>query len=175
LINLTEHFFDFIEEKKRNFEKILPELKEKQSSEKEKNEAEVYAGIKGIKEVYNKILNSQGKEYNSFGGGKRVTYEVMGETWWENLHTKRISKGIKSRQVFDESIRKFGETLNKRKLTKIKFLSQDFEQLTETVIFGEYVAIVIFTENPYALLIKDKIVADSYRKNFELLWKKARD
>jgi hypothetical protein len=99
----------------------------------------------------------------------------MGETWWENLHTKRIFKKIKSRQIFDETIRDFGGKLNKRKLTEIKFLSQDFEQLTETVVFGDYTAIVLFTENPYALLIKDKNVADGYRKYFELLWKKSKD
>lgn len=168
-----ENFYDFIEDKKKRFEQILPELKRKQSKAKEKKQATIYSGIKGIKEIYNKLLISGGKEYNTYGGGKRVTYEIMGEPWWKNFHTKRIAKKIPARQIFDKTIKKFGEELNRRPLSRVKFLSQEFEQLAETIIIGDYVAIVIFTENPYGLLIKDKTVAESYRKNFEILWEKA--
>ncbi len=168
-----ENFYNFIEDKKKRFEQILPDLKEKQKQAKKEEQATVFRGKRGINELYNLLLNSGGKEYNTFGGGTRVTYDVMGETWWKNLHTKRIDKKIKCRQVFDETIRKFGEELKKRPLTNIKFLSGKFEQLQETIIIGDYVGIAIFTENPYGILIKDKTVADGYRKQFEILWKMA--
>jgi len=170
-----EYFFNFIEEKRKEFEKIFPELKQKQARAKEKIGAVTYKGIRGIKEIYNKLLNSRGKEYNTFGGGRRVTYEVMGEDWRYSLHTKRIAKKIKSRQIFDETIRKFGEELNERPRSEVRFLSQEFEQLTETIICGDYVAIVIFTENPYGLLIEDKSVVEGYKKYFETLWKLAKE
>jgi sugar-specific transcriptional regulator TrmB len=169
-----ENFYDFIDDKKREFKQVLPELKQKQKLSKVKTEATIFRGKRGINEIYNKLLNSGGKEYNTYGGGTRVTYEVMGERWWKNLHTRRIAKKIPARQVFDETIKKFGEELRKRSLSDVKFLSQEFEQLTETVIIGDYVAIVIFTENPYGVLIKDKIVVEGYKKNFELLWEKAK-
>jgi len=76
--------------------------------------------------------------------------------------------------VFDETIRKFGNELNKKKLTNIKFLPKEYSQLQETIIIGDYVGVAIFTENPYGVLIKDKVVADGYRKQFEILWKKAK-
>jgi len=169
-----DFFYDFIEDKKQRFELILPELKKKQESAERIGEATTYKGKKGINEIYNRLLNSGGKEYLTFGGGKRVTYDVMGEDWWKLLHSKRIARGIRARQVFDETIRKFGEELNKRQLSSVRFLSQEFEQLTETVIIGDYVAIVMFTENPYGILIRDKTVANSYRKNFEIVWDKAK-
>lgn len=169
------NFYDFIDDKKKRFEQILPDLKAKQDFAKITTQATIYKGKRGINEIYNKLLNSGGKEYNTFGGGKRVTFDIMGETWWKSLHTKRISKKIPARQVFDETIRDFGKELNKRPLSKVKFLSQEFEQLTETVIIGDYVAIVIFTENPYGLLIKDKTAVQGYKKNFELLWQKAKE
>ena len=169
-----ENFYDFIDDKKKRFERILPELKEKQSFAEETKGGTIFRGKRGINEMYNIILNSGGEEYNTFGGGTRVTHDVMGETWWKNLHVRRLSKKIKCRQVFDETIRKFGEELNKKKLTKIRFLSSEYEQLQETVILGENVGIAIFTENPYGILIKDKTVAEGYRKYFELLWKRAK-
>jgi sugar-specific transcriptional regulator TrmB len=169
-----ENFLDFIDDKESRFLQLLPELKKKQAFAREKKQATIFNGKKGINEIYNRLLSSGGKEYNTFGGGKRVTYDVMGDTWWKNLHAKRIAKKIPCRQVFDETIRRFGEELNKKPITHIRFLSQDFEQLQETVIIGSMVAIVIFTENPYGLLIEDKSVVDGYRKYFELLWKKAK-
>lgn len=169
-----ENFYNFINDKKEEFKQILPELKKKQEIAKIKTEATIYKGKRGINEIYNKLLNSGGKEYNTYGGGARVTYDFMGETWWKNLHIKRIANKIPARQVFDKTLRKFGEELNKKPLSKVKFLPQEFEQLTETVIIGDYVAIIIFTENPYGILIKDKTVVDSYRKNFNLLWKQAK-
>jgi len=170
-----DNFHEFIDDKKKRFDSILPELKQKQNFAKDNEQATIYKGKRGINEIYTKLLNSGGKEYNTYGGGKRVCYEIMGETWWKNLHAKRIAKKIQSRQVFDETIRKFGEQLRKRPKSQVKFLSQEFEQLTETVIIGDYVAINIFTENPYGLLIKDKTVVQSHKKSFELLWERARD
>lgn len=169
-----KNFFTYLEDKKKRFEKILPELERKKSLSKIKKEVTTFKGKKGLNQLYIELINSGGKEYNTFGGGKRVTFDVMGETWWKNFHIKRISKKIKSRQVFDTTIKKFGEELDKLPYTNIKFLPQEFEQLTETIIIGDYVGIAIFTEDPYGILIHDKEAALNYRKQFEFLWKKAR-
>lgn len=165
-----DNFYDFIDQKKKRFQQILPELKQKQKFAKKEEKATVYHGKKGISFLYTTLLNNSGKEYNTFGGGTRVTHAVMGEIWWKNIHAKRVERKIRSRQVFDESIRKFGAELNKLSITEIKFLPRQFEQLQEIVIKGDAVGVAIFTENPYGLLIKDKAVAESYRKQFEMLW-----
>jgi len=169
-----DNFFTYLEDKKIRFEKILPELRKKRNQSKEKKEATIFKGKKGINQMYIQLINSGGKEYNTFGGGKTITYQVMGEEWWKMLHMKRIARKIKSRQVFDETIRNYGLKLNKLPFTNIKFLPQDFEQLTETIIMGEYVGIAIFTEEPYGLLIHDPAVVHSYKKQFEILWKQAK-
>lgn len=168
-----ENFVNFIDEKKRRFLEILPQLKQKQSSVKREESAGVYKGIKGIKEVYSIMINSNGKEYNTFGGGS-VTSEVMGWDWWLNFHKRRIENKIPSRQVFDLTVKEGGKEISKNPLTKIKYVDEKFASFQETIICGEQVAIAIFSKNPYAFLIKDKNVAESYRKYFELLWKTAK-
>jgi HTH-type transcriptional regulator, sugar sensing transcriptional regulator len=169
-----ENFYGFIDEKKRKFKQILPELKKKQGFAKKTEKATVFKGKRGINEVYTIMISSRGKEYNTFGGGNEVTNKIMGEHWWKNLHLKRIANKLPSRQVFDKTISKFGKELNKKRLTKIKFLPHQFAQLTETVIVGNKVAVAVFTENPYAFLIEDKVVADGYRKHFKALWNLAK-
>ena len=169
-----EHFYDYIENKKQRFDQLLPELKSKQKRATHHEQASVYKGTRGIAEVYNTLLNSGAKEYLSFGGGKQCE-ERMGTFWWENLHTKRIKNKIKSRQVFDETVRLFGSALVKRPLSQVRYLGKEFAQFQETVIVGEYVAITVFIENAYSFLLKDKLVADGYKKHFELLWKSAKE
>ncbi len=169
-----EYFFDFIEDKKKRFEEILPDLKDKQKKQKTTETASIYKGIRGIKEVYSIMINSKGKEYNTFRGGP-ITAEVMGFTWWLNLHKRRIANKLPSRQIFDESVREGGKEISKNKLTKIKYVNKEFAQFQETVIVGDKVTIAVFSENPYAFLINDIHVAESYRKYFELLWKMAKD
>lgn len=167
-------FLSYLDEKRHKFEVIISELLKRRDSAKEKKEVVTFKGKKGITQMYTQILNSGGREYNTFGGGKRVTYDIMGETWWRNLHVRRIALKLRSRQVFDASIKPYGESLNELPYTEIRFLPQDFEQLTETVIVGDYVAVAIFTEDPYGILIHDKSAAEGYRKHFELLWKQAK-
>jgi len=168
-----EAFFDFIEDKRRKFEEILPELKKQEEYSGKKESATIFKGISGIKEVYSVMVSSEGKEYLTFGGGP-ITAEVMGLTWWLNLHTRRVANRLASRQIFDESVRVIGgKEIQKKKLTRVRYLSRDFAQFQETVIVGDKVAIAVFGDNPYAFLIDDKKVAEGYRKYFEKLWKSA--
>jgi sugar-specific transcriptional regulator TrmB len=168
-----EYFLAFIDEKKKKFEEILPELKEKQKRAISEESASVFKGIRGIKEAYNQMINSSGEEYNTFGGGP-ITEKIMGFTWWLNLHKKRVANKLPSRQIFDESVRSGGKEIAKNPLTKIKYLAKEFAQFQETIIVGDKVTIAVFSEKPYAFLIKDTNVAESYRKYFELLWKIAK-
>src|SRR3989338_906394 len=57
-----ENFYTYIDEKKRKFSEILPELKSKENSLKDKEIATIYKGIRGIQEVYQVMVNVKGKE-----------------------------------------------------------------------------------------------------------------
>lgn len=169
-----EYFFRFIDSKRERFASLLPELKARQSSSITTESASVYKGVRGINEVYTLMVATPGKEYLTFGGGKECESR-MGTSWWLSIHTKRLARKLPSRQVFDATVRKIGLKIRSNPLSKVRFLTKEFEQFQETVIVGDKVAIAIFTENPYAVLISDKVVADGYRKHFEVLWHQAKD
>ena len=170
-----ENFIQFIDDKKKRFKDLLPELRNIQIFSKQKSRAEIFKGKRGINELYNTLLKNEGKEYNTFGGGSQVTYDIMGESWWRNLHAKRIDKKIPSRQVFDETLKAYANGLTTLPMTKIRLLPRKFEQLQETIIIGDMVGIAIFTMNPYGILIQDSIVAKGYRKQFDIIWENAKD
>jgi len=167
-----KNFYHFIDEKKRRFDELLPELNKRQNK-KPGEVATIFKGTRGITEIYTFMVNQKGKEYNTFGGGEECANR-MGVAWWLNIHRKRIANKLHARQVFDETVKPIGGEIEALPMTKIRYLSKEFAQFQETVIVGDYVAINVFTENPYGFLIKDAKVAEGYRKHFELLWKQAK-
>ena len=43
-----------------------------------------------------------------------------------------------------------------------------------TYIYSDRVAIIVWSPDPMAFLIRSRVVADSYRKYFDVLWKTAK-
>jgi sugar-specific transcriptional regulator TrmB len=169
-----DYFIQYIDDKKNKFLQVLPELKKIQLRKRTESKATIYFGKKAMKEVYYKMINIPGaKEYITFGGGIDCN-QYMGDPWWRLFFRKKNSNNLKSRQVFDDTVRSIGVELRKLPLTKIKFLPKEFAQFQETVIAGDCVAINVFVNEGYSFFIKDTEVAKGYKKYFELLWKMAK-
>lgn len=165
-----EHISQYIDDKKKQFESILPQLKLKQQTAKEKPEVITFKGIKGIKELLYELLEAGGKEHHTFGAPKEGA--MLGDTFWLNYHKKRSEKGIKARLLFNESLRKWAG-INKYSKSEYRFTGEDFEPLTETIIRNDKIGIIIWTEIPLGVLIHNNIAAKSYDAFFEILWKKS--
>lgn len=160
---------NFLDEKKARLKQLLPELEIKQQMAKARPQATIFQGIRGIKELINLMLETDAKEYSIFGGAK-ISNDMLGEHFWAQFHNKRIEKNIHGRLLFHNSLKEWGEQLTKKKLTDVRYTAQGFEELTETLICGDRVAIILYTEKPFGFLIEESAAADSYRKFFELLW-----
>lgn len=164
---------NFLEEKKSKLEKLLPELEAKKNLQKEKPKAVIFEGVRGIKELLNLLLETNSKEYYSYGGPKKAN-ELLGDYFWESFHKKRIKNKIKAKLIFHTSLRYWAEKLKKYNLTNIKITNKDFEELTETIICGNKVGIIVWLDKPFGFLIEEKLAADSYKRFFDILWESAK-
>ncbi len=162
-----KHISEYIETKKEEFEKILPKLLEKQKSAKVTSEITTFKGIKGIKELLYELLEASGKEHHTFGSSKNSL--MMGEIFWHNYHKKRSAKGIKAKLLFNESLKNWVQK-NKYPKTEYKFTKVGFEPLTETIIRGEKIGIILWIEKPLGILINNKVAAESYDQFWKALW-----
>ena len=160
-----------LDEKKEVANEVKKEVIRIQSSIKEKQEATIFRGIKGIKTVLKDTLEV-GEDYFAFGA-PQASLDLMSSTYWENYNTKRTEKKIIVKMIFNESLRRWSEKI-KNPVTKVKFLPKSFDPLSETIIYGDKVAIIVWTDKPIATLIKDKHLAESYKNYFNILWKQAK-
>lgn len=170
-----EFFFTYIEDKKKQFENIFPKLKEKQLLQKKETQTSMFKGKRGISEVYQKLISQTKGEFLTFGGSKETT-EFMGLVWWENMYTKRINNKLSQRHIASTEVLPYIDSFLKMKLTKIRFLPKEqFSQYQETAIIDDFIAITIFADEGYTILIQNKDVANGYRKNFEMMWNLAKE
>ncbi|MBI4017206.1 MAG: hypothetical protein HY363_05950 [Candidatus Aenigmarchaeota archaeon] len=115
------------------------------------------------------MLETSSKDYYAYGGPQQA-HDLLGDYFWESFHKVRLHKKLNARLLFHSSLKWWAEKLNKLPHTQVKTTKKDFEEITETIICGQKVAIIIYTEKPYGLLIDEPHAAESYKKFFHLLW-----
>lgn len=170
IIDNIEEKQKVLEQYKKKAVEISKEIEKSIKINPQKQEANIFRGINGIKSFYQETL--KGGEFVTFGGPQK-SIEIMGETFWFNYDLKRAEKKIKARLIFNYSIKHHGEKI-KNKLTEVKYFDKEFEPNTETHIQDDKVGIIVWSDEPVLFLIQNKLVAESYKKYFEKMWKQAK-
>lgn len=159
---------ELVKEKEDEITQVLPELELMHIQSKEKQETNFYKGVEGIRTIFEDQIK-EGKELLIFGESNlakdRLKYYIP------KYNKKRQEKKIKVKILFDESQRgKIGEM----PLAEIRYLRAHIS-LSSTNVYGDKVAIILWSDNPLGILIKQKEIADSYRNYFKMLWDVAKE
>lgn len=152
--------------KEEEIKKILPQLMAKSKISAEKPEATIYKGKKGIKSIFEDILRY--KEYWVFGSSGKFK-EILGPFF--NQFQKRIKeKNIKLKILVAENTKPDIT----RHAKEIKYLPKEYISIISTIVYGNKIAIISWTENPTGFLLEDKQTADSYKTYFNFMWNKSK-
>ncbi|MBR9677166.1 TrmB family transcriptional regulator [Candidatus Woesearchaeota archaeon] len=164
-----QRLIELLKEKETDINNILPSLLQKYKFVKEKKETLFFRGKRGVKSIFDDQLII-GKEILIFGASSSAT-EIL-KYYFGHFDRERKKKNIPVKIIFDEGAR---EKIHKIPLANIKFVPEEYSTPTATNVYGNTVSIIIWSQNPYAILIRDKEVADSYRKYFNLMWSIAKN
>lgn len=166
-----------------NPEKILQELKDKQSSflkilpilnkikadvYEDEVKVDIYKGLEGFKAVTNDIFKTA-KEYFVFGeqGQFQKTNPVYCKQFIRRLNEHNIKENVIVREDFRNKIWK-------SKNAKYKYLPKDLLSPTTTLIYDNKVLITIWDKPLFNILITSKSIAKSYKAYFNHFWKIAK-
>jgi sugar-specific transcriptional regulator TrmB len=166
-------FLQIIDEERQKINQIIQNMLEFYNSEKQKQKEETlfFKGKSGLKSVFEDQLEDKDVKDILIISPPRLAYDVL-PFYFKWFDIKRKKKKIKARIIFQKPK---GEKLKTVPLSEVRFLEEDSQSPMAINIYGNKVAIVLWSkENPFAILIKQKEIADSYRKHFELLWKIAK-
>lgn len=158
-----------IESEKMHIQKIIPGLILKQKSAR-KSEVKVFTGFEGLKTVNDDIINSlkRGEIWLSMGLSEQPE---SWESYFNKKQLERAKKGIIHKHLINEKYKSLYQKRKSLAHTEFRFLPRSFEMPTSTEIYSDKVVIMlIVSQNPMAILIENKDVADSFRKYFEVIW-----
>lgn len=151
---------------KRDLNKIIPELKAKYDSIKEKNLFEIYRGRKAYKSIIDEISLEKPKIWEGFGNLQvQSAFPIEFKKWFKNCTIKLFS--TKS----DEVLKRLEEAKKTTKV-EIKWLPSDVFMPIVWVIFGYNVLIIIYEPEVIVLRIKSKQIVETFSNQFGYLWNK---
>ena len=163
-----EYILTYLKEQEKSAQEILPELNRLYKIKEKKEEFNLYQGRKGIKSILQDILKY--KEYVAFGSSGKFL-EIMKYDFL-NFQKRKKELGIKSRIILKESGRN-SESVEES-YSSFKFIPNEYSAPTTTFVYGNYIAIMVWSEIPIATVIHSTEVAESYLHYFEFLWRIAK-
>lgn len=154
---------ELVKEREDEVITLLPELELMHRQSKEKQETNFYKGTEGIRTIFEDQIK-EGKEIIVFGESNLAKDKL--KYYIPKYNKKRQEKKIKVKMLFDETQR---GKIDEMPLAEIRYLKAHLS-LSSTNVYGDKVAIILWSDNPLGILIKQKEIADSYRNYFKMLW-----
>ncbi len=159
-----KRLLEIIKEKENIIMPIISKLSEKYNKTKEKEETNFYKGKEGLKNIFEDQLNF--KEILILGASPKA-YDVL-QFYFNFYDKKRKSKKIKTRIIAQD------KKIKRIPLAEIRYLPEKYQNPVSVNIYGDKTAIILWSSQPLAILIKNREIAEGYKNYFELLWKIAK-
>ncbi|MEK6892568.1 MAG: helix-turn-helix domain-containing protein [Nanoarchaeota archaeon] len=167
-----EIILEYLNERTEGFKQILPELTSLDEKAKEPLMVETYKGKNvtriALRDIINR-LKEKGGEVLCTAVDESIPLKGY-ETIIEQYERDMINYGIKERVIIKEG----SKGIFKNKTSKYKQIQEKFFNSNPVQIYGDNVQIIVWGNPDYLIIIRSRDVAESYKKQFELLWQIAK-
>lgn len=162
-----KRILDYLKEQEDDINSILPELQERHKRKKIEGQVRLFKGIKGVKTVFLDIIRT-GKDNYVFGSEGQFS-ERMPDFAYQFDRMKK-EKSIKTQLI----LRKGRKEIDS-KTSEHRYLPNISESPAVTNVYGDKVAIIIWTDEPEGIIIENAAAAKAYKSYFDIMWKHAKD
>lgn len=164
-----EKIREYLKEKEEKLKSILPDLIKLTQIPKEDTFVEVFKGNSIVRMVYKDIINELQKRRGEvlLSGAEEKKFIEEDKIALEQ-HIKKLQK-IKCRERI--LVKEGDVNFLEGSQTSYRWISKGSFNPTPIYVYSDKLTIIIWGNPNYAVMIKNKNLADSYRKQFNLLWK----
>jgi sugar-specific transcriptional regulator TrmB len=161
-----KRLLEFVKEQEEEVREILPKLDERHSASKIEGQVRLFKGIKGVKAIFHDMIRT-GKDNYVFGSEGQFS-ERMPEFALQFKRMKK-EKGFQTYMI----CRKGRKEIDVAQANH-KYLPRLTESSAVTNIYGDRIAIIIWTDEPEGIIIENAAAAKAYRSYFDIMWKTAK-
>lgn len=160
---------ELLNEKIENYKQILPELTKINKLSKQPLNVETYKGKNivriALKDIINELKNKREKQVFCTAVDESLPKETQ-ELVIDQYERDMLYYKIKEKVMIKED----SKGIFKKETSQYKKIPKKFFNENPVQIYGDNVQIIIWGNPNYLVIIRNKGVADSYRKQFELMW-----
>jgi len=160
-----KRLIDYLKEQEEDVQQIVPYLNDLHKSSKIEGQVRLFKGIKGIKTIFLDIVRT-GKDNFVFGSEGQFSI-IMPEFAYQFDRMKK-EKNIKTKLL----IRKGRKEID-NKSSEYRYAPNIEESPAVTNIYGDKIAIIIWTDEPEGIIIENTAAARAYKSYFDFMWKHA--
>lgn len=160
-----EKLLDFIRDKEEIAQNIIPDLKARLRIEPEIPSVEVFEGATGFKSVLNLMIRVNRTIY---GIGASDEWAKRFPEYLQRYMEQRTKYGLHAKLLYLAEQDPIEHDLN-----EVRFLPAEHASPSTVAIFGEYVAIFLWTTPLVAIVTRSQHLSSSFMRYFDMLWKTA--
>ena len=161
---------EILKDKQEKLGKTINELQTKYNKSQKKEDASVFRGKKGIKSIFEDIINDKNDLF-AYGGESR--FKEMFPFYQKHWNDERAKLGIKVKIIYNEKVKEIKKK-EQLKLLEMKFLPETYNFPSMVLVYGNKVVTIVWLDEPFAFMIKSEEAVKSNMNFFELLWKLAK-
>ncbi len=161
-----KRLLDYLKEQEEDVKSIVSDLHERHTRSKIEGQVRLFRGIKGIKAIFLDMVRT-GKDNYVFGSEGQFS-DRMPEF---ALQFKRMKK--------EKNMKTYMICRKDRKELDVGFANHKYlpnisESPAVTNIYGDKIAILIWTDEPEGIIIENAAAARAYKSYFDFMWKNSK-
>jgi sugar-specific transcriptional regulator TrmB len=161
-----KRLMEYIREQQQDLQDVLPELQARHKAAKIKGQVRLFKGLKGIRTIFQDILRTG--ENNLLFGSENQLEERMPA--YKDQFVRQLKENkISVREIVRED--RAGKTTDPN---RTRYVAKSVESPVVTNIYGDKIALIIWTDEPEGVVIENAAAAKAYRSYFEFMWEHAK-
>ncbi len=161
-----EKLLALVREKEENLRNILPMLAAEYKDKKLEENVRLFKGLRGVRTVLEDIL-SEGKPNLVFGSEGQLEKNMP-------AFAPKFVKSLRSKKIKIRSLVRQGRRDFSSKTAEVRFVPKNVQSNVVTNIYGDKIAIIIWSKTPEAILVENKTAAEAYKSYFDFMWQNAK-
>ena len=153
---------DYIKEQEEDVKSILSELNSRHKSTKIEGQVRLFKGTKGVKSIF---LDMARSGENNFVFGSEGQFSKRMPEFALQFDRLKKEKKIKTKLLIRQG-RRESDHLN----SEYRYLPRVAESPAVTNIYGDKIAIIIWTDEPEGIVIENAAAAKAYKSYFDVMW-----
>jgi sugar-specific transcriptional regulator TrmB len=157
---------DYLKEQEEDVKGILPELQKRHKAAKIEGQVRMFKGEKGVKTIMQDIINT--KQNNVMFGSESQLEERM------PFYQKQFVRQLNENKITVKELVREDRSNKTSNPEQTRYVPKSVVSPVVTNIYGDKIALIIWTDEPEGIIIENKAAAKAYKSYFDLMWDNAK-